>query len=148
MSASPERQLPSLLVGAGALGAAVLMTIGKTSLGVWALLGGVLLSAVYMLWQSARLLSGDTEVAMDLDGARFDPRGLETDLDEEKRSLLTQLKDLERERRIGKLSQEDYDNLSADYRERAKLVLAAIDAELAPKMSDATALLSDDGTSP
>ncbi len=144
MSFLSERNTPSLLVYAGLLGAIVLALLHQVSLGIWALLGGVLLSAVYMLWQSARLLAGDTEVASELGGARFDPRGLETDLDEEKRSLLTQLKDLERERRIGKLSQEDYDLLAADYRERAKQVLAAIDTELSPQMSKAAALLSAD----
>lgn len=141
MNLLSERNAPAGMLAAGALGAVALFASGHASLGVWSLLGGVLLTAVYQLWQSARLLAGDTQVVMELDGARFDPRGLDLDLDEEKRAVLTQLKDLERERRIGKLSEADYTELADDYRERAKHLLAAIDKELAPQMEEAKRLL-------
>lgn len=137
-----EREIPSILLILGTALAGVFFLISRPSIALWALLGGVLLTAVYVLWQSARLLAGEEDVAGDLEDARFDPRGLDTELDEEKRSILTQLKDIERERRIGKLSEEDYASLAAVYRARAKQILAAIDEQLSAHRAEAQQLLS------
>ena len=64
----------------------------------------------------------------------------------EKQALLLALKDLENERESGKLSNADFDELNAQYRTRAREVLRALDAQLAPHRVDAKALLSGVGS--
>jgi hypothetical protein len=59
----------------------------------------------------------------------------------EKHSLLIALRDLEAEREAGKLSQEDFSELSGRYRARAREVLRALDEQLAPHRASAKALL-------
>lgn len=61
----------------------------------------------------------------------------------EKKSLLVALKDLEAERDNGKLSEADFVDLNARYRVRARTVLKALDAQIAPYRDAAKGLLKD-----
>jgi hypothetical protein len=61
----------------------------------------------------------------------------------EKSTLLVALRDLEAERESGKLSQEDFRELNAQYRQRARNVLQQLDGMLAPHRADAKRLLAD-----
>jgi hypothetical protein len=66
----------------------------------------------------------------------------------EKHELLVALKDLESERDGGKLSDADYHELNARYRARAREVLKALDAQLAPHRDAARALLTGSAALP
>ena len=89
-------------------------------LGVFAIVG-VLVS----LWQSIRFASADT--ASELSDVTTQERAALLD---EKNAVLRAIKDLEFERAVGKLSDEDFARLDAKYRSRAKHLLAALDADL------------------
>jgi hypothetical protein len=65
-----------------------------------------------------------------------------TSLLAEKAALLVALKDLEAERDTGKLSETDYNELNVRYRTKARDVLKALDAQLAPHRDAAKALLA------
>jgi hypothetical protein len=60
----------------------------------------------------------------------------------EKQSLLIALKDLEAERDSGKLSNDDFVQLNAQYRSRAVEVLRELDALLAPHRAAAKSLIA------
>src|SRR5262249_49638771 len=59
----------------------------------------------------------------------------------EKQALLVALKDLEAERDAGKLSSDDFRELNAQYRQRARQVLRALDGLLTPHRVEAKSLL-------
>jgi hypothetical protein len=88
--------------------------------------GGLLVLVVWLLWSSLLGLSGDTELTLEEALRLAAPRAEE----EQKRAVLRALKDLEYERRVGKVSQEDYALLSARYREEAKALLVEVDRNL------------------
>jgi hypothetical protein len=58
--------------------------------------------------------------------------GAPSKAEEEKRAVLRALKDLEYERSVGKISPEDYAELSAKYRAEAKRLIQTLDEALAP----------------
>lgn len=64
----------------------------------------------------------------------------------EKQSLLMALKDLEAERDTGKLSEADFVELNARYRARARVVLKALDTQLAPHRDAAKEILKGAAT--
>lgn len=87
-----------------------------------------LAAAVALFWQSARAAfrAGPGVAEEDLVSV-----GRAALLDE-KEATLRALKDLEFERGMGKVSEADYARLEAQYRARARVVLAALDADLGP----------------
>ncbi len=99
-----------------------------------------LVTAIYALWQSLRAAFGpDTAV----DGAMPSLRGSEARraLLLEKSALLSNLKDLEFERDAGKIADDDFARVERRLRDRAKEVMRALDAELAPFRADAESAL-------
>jgi hypothetical protein len=85
---------------------------------------GALIAVIAVFWSSLRTLLGETP----LSGADAYVFGAPPRVEEEeKRSVLRALKDIEFERNVGKISEEDYEQLRLKYRERAKLLLLAID---------------------
>jgi hypothetical protein len=86
-----------------------------------------LLACISFLWSSLRVLLGG-EHELYLEQSKALRRRME--LVDEKDSLLKSLNDLEFEREVGKLSEEDYARLSADFRARAKRALKALDDDL------------------
>jgi hypothetical protein len=95
----------------------------------------MLVLALFAFWQSVRALLGRgvDEVAAAVGGDR-------AALLDEKNALLRALKDLEFERGVGKVSEDDFARLEASYRARAKSVLAALDRDLGPWREKAEAL--------
>jgi hypothetical protein len=81
---------------------------------------------VWLLWTSLLSLSGETELSLEEAVALAAPRVEE----EQKRVVLRALKDLEYERRMGKIAEGDYLVLSARYREEAKALLVKVDRDL------------------
>jgi hypothetical protein len=98
----------------------------------------LLVIAILSIWNSLELLSGDaseaTEEALVLAAPRAE--------DEQKAALLRALKDLDFERSMGKISEEDYEDLKQRYRTKAKHVLQELDKEIGPARAQAEALIS------
>lgn len=101
------------------------------------LAGGMLLGAVLLLWSSLGRLTGDSPLTLEEAVGLGAPSAEE----ERKRSILRALKDLEYERSVGKISEEDFAVLSARYRTEAKALLRALEADLAPRREKAEAKL-------
>ena len=92
------------------------------------LAGGVLLGVVLLFWSSIGRLTGESPLTLE------EAIGLAAPSPEEerKRSILRALKDLEYERSVGKISEEDFAELSNRYRADAKALLKLIDGQSAP----------------
>ena len=115
---APAVVLVALVVGATAgLGPSLLV-----------LAGGMLTGIVLLLWSSIGRLTGESPLTLEEAVGLAAPSPEE----ERKRSILRALKDLEYERSVGKISEDDFAELSARYRTEAKVLLKAIDAESAP----------------
>lgn len=116
--AAPVIVVAALVVGATAgLGPALLV-----------LAGGVLTGVVLLFWSSIGRLTGESPLSLE----EAIGLGAPSPEEERKRSILRALKDLEYERSVGKISEEDFAELSARYRAEAKTLLKLIDAESAP----------------
>jgi hypothetical protein len=99
----------------------------------------VCLGAVFVaLWLSLRALfqsaarSGESSLALSSDRQA---------LLNEKHALLQGLRDLEQERDVGKVSQDDFDAMNARLRSRARVVLKDLDAQVAPFRQQAESLV-------
>lgn len=124
---APVTLVAALIVGATAgLGPALLI-----------LAGGMLLGAVLLLWSSLGRLTGESPLTLE----EAVGLGAPSPEEERKRSILRALKDLEFERSVGKISEEDFAELSTRYRTEAKALLRSLEAELAPRREKAEAKL-------
>jgi hypothetical protein len=114
---------PAVVVTAGCVGATA--GLGPSLL---VLAGGMLLGVVLLFWSSIGRLTGESPLTLE------EAIGLAAPSPEEerKRSILRALKDLEYERSVGKISEQDFAELSGRYRADAKALLKLIDAESAP----------------
>jgi len=130
---SPVLAPAAVFVGAGVLG-----FVRGPGAAVLALAAGALLGAIAGLWGSLRILAGDAPLslheAIDL--------GAPSEMQERKQKILLALKDLQREHSLGKISDEDFKDLSARYRAEAKQLLREMDEDLAPARAKAEALLA------
>lgn len=131
-------------VGLPILTVAAALTLGfLTSIGpaLLALVTGVLLGAIALLWASLRSLVGDAELDPALDEAAAIARAQRGGLrGERKRIALRALKDLEHEHSIGKIDDDDYERLVTHYRAEAKAAMREIDEEIEPFRAKAEAL--------
>lgn len=107
---------------AGVVGA---MTLHGLSIGLLTVAGVMLLATVVLLWSSVQSLTGEAEMTLDEALGLAAPSAEE----ERKRAVLRALKDLEYERGVGKISEEDYAELVARYRADAKALLRALEAQ-------------------
>ncbi|QQR90494.1 MAG: hypothetical protein IPJ88_01750 [Myxococcales bacterium] len=95
-------------------------------------------AVVYALFQSLLVLfSTRRDAASHVANLSEDRAGLLA----EKQALLTGLKDLEFENEVGKISEADFAELNAQYRERAKVVLEALDKDIGPYKEKAEKLI-------
>lgn len=102
------------------------------------LAGGALIAVIAMFWGSLRTLIGETPLSgADAYALGAPPRAEE----EQKRAVLRALKDLEFERSVGKISEEDYRGLVTKYRAEAKRLLQLLDEDAAPGRERAEAML-------
>jgi hypothetical protein len=98
-----------------------------------------LLFAISFIWASLRsLLGGEHELYVEQSVAVRS----RMELLDEKETVLKSLKDLEFEREVGKLSDEDFARLDAEFRKRAKGILRALDDDLKQHREKAHELLS------
>src|SRR5512142_1135866 len=77
---------------------------------------GALAGVIALLWASVQALTGESPITLE-EAMTLGAPSVE---EEQKRSVLRALKDLEFERSVGKISDEDYTELSARYRAEAK----------------------------
>lgn len=133
--AESERRLARLIAIAlplSTVGAA--LAVGASSgiaTGLLVLAGGVVLGAVAAAWASVRTLTGDAPLPHSLEAAEMRLGAADSRV-ARRTMLLRALKDLESERAIGKLSEDDYESVAPRYREELKALLKEIDAELSP----------------
>jgi hypothetical protein len=119
--------LPSLTL-ATALGTGLVLGPAPSIL---VLAAGLLLGVIALFWGSLRVLSGDAPLAPELEALDMAAQGVDA-LASRKKMLLRALKDLEVERGLGKLEDEDYAAVSATYRAELKALLRRIDESLEP----------------
>lgn len=89
---------------------------------------GVLALVIALMWSSVQSLTGGTSLGFE----EALGMGAPSKVEEQKRSVLRALKDLEFERGVGKISPEDYAELSAKYRGEAKRLMQTLDLALSP----------------
>ncbi len=85
--------------------------------------GAVFVAVISLFWSSIRTALGETPLA----GADAFAIGAPRQEEEQKRAVLRALKDLEFERTVGKISEEDHRALVTQYRAQAKTLLRRID---------------------
>jgi len=107
-------------------------------LGILVLAGGVLLGVIFILWHSLQGLTGEAELTLEEALSLAAPSAEE----EEKRSVLRTLKDLEYEKSVGKISDEDHAELVAKYSARAKELIQVVDADMGDARAQVERLLS------
>jgi hypothetical protein len=100
---------------------------------------GALMLVISFAWVSVQSLSGDSPLTLDEALTLGQPSAEE----EQKRSVLRALKDLDYERSVGKISDEDYRELSTRYREEAKRLIERVDESLTPARERAEKLLAE-----
>lgn len=91
------------------------------------LCGLTLLVAIYFVWASFEV--GSEKRKMEFNEALT--FAMPTLAEEQKVAILRALKDLEYEREVGKISEDDYRTVLAEYRERAKASILSADESLA-----------------
>ncbi len=121
----------------GVLAAVVVYFVLGLELAILVLAGTVLLLVVFVLWNSLQALTGETSLSLEEALSLAAP----TTEEEQKRSVLRTLKDLEYERSVGKISEEDYRDLVRTYRARAKELIRTVDEEIGQSREQAERLL-------
>jgi hypothetical protein len=89
---------------------------------------GVLTGVITLMWSSVQSLTGGTSLGFE----EALGMGAPSKVEEQKRAVLRALKDLDFERGVGKISPEDYAELSAKYRAEAKRLMQTLDQALEP----------------
>src|SRR4051812_2170251 len=85
-----------------------------------------LLLVIWLLWSSVQALAGESELTFE-EAFSLGARSAE---EEQKRAVLRALKDLEYERSVGKISEDDFHEYSARYRAEAKRLMQTLDENL------------------
>jgi hypothetical protein len=136
-----------LLARRGASALPWIVLLAATVGGLWhgpafvvlALAAGALIAAIALLWTSLRAAFGETQLTVEDAFALGAPSAEE----EQKRAVLRAIKDLEFERGVGKLADEDYQELMARYRAEAKRLLRNIDEKASPERKRVEGLVAD-----
>jgi len=109
------------------LAAIIAGTLFGVQLVVLTLAAAALLLVIWLLWSSVQALAGESELTFE-EAFSLGARSAE---EEQKRAVLRALKDLEYERSVGKISEDDYHEYSARYRTEAKRLIQSLDENLA-----------------
>ncbi len=107
--------------------AVILGSMYGVQLVVLSLAGGALILVIMLVWGSVQALAGESELTFE----EAFSMGARTAEEEQKRAVLRALKDLEYERSVGKISDEDYQEYSARYRSEAKRLIRNMDESMA-----------------
>jgi hypothetical protein len=102
-------------------------TLYGVQLAVLTLAACALLLVIWLLWSSVQALAGESELTFE-EAFSLGARSAE---EEQKRAVLRALKDLEYERSVGKISEDDYHEYAARYRGEAKRLIQGLEENLA-----------------
>src|SRR3954466_4258397 len=128
MTDSPRMRVPRWAVPLLPLTIAIVLgNLYGVQLVVLTLAAGALLLVIWLLWSSVQALAGESELTFE-EAFSLGARSAE---EEQKRAVLRALKDLEYERSVGKISEDDYHEYSARYRAEAKRLIQSLDENLA-----------------
>lgn len=139
-----NNRLPPLTVVRWAAPAIALLTatlagiLYGVQLVVLVLAGFALLLVIWLLWNSVQALAGESELTFE----EAFSLGARTAEEEQKRAVLRALKDLEYERSVGKISDDDYHEYAARYRAEAKRLIQGLEENLAEGRKQVEAELS------
>ena len=100
----------------------------------------LLAAAVLLFWEALRTTLNPAAPGDDAD---LDEEGVPTDLEALKKAALKGLKDIDFERSIGRLSEEDHKELEQKYRAEARAAMRAMDEGLGQWLPRAEALLDE-----
>jgi hypothetical protein len=120
----PVAPLALLLPLTTVVGAAVAGALVGIEVSLLVVAGGALVSVIVLLWASVQSLTGESPLTLEEALSLGAPSAEE----EQKRAVLRALKDLEFERGVGKITQEDYVELSTRYRAEARRLMHQLDA--------------------
>jgi len=109
------------------LAAIIAGTLYGVQLVVLTLAAAALLLVIWLLWSSVQALAGQSDLTFE-EAFSLGARSAE---EEQKRAVLRALKDLEYERSVGKISDDDYRDYAARYRADAKRLIQSLDENLA-----------------
>ncbi len=136
-TATDEGPSRGVVIGVFAVAACVALGYGGFTYGapgvVLVLAGLALIAVIAAFWSSVRMLIGESR----LSGADAYALGTQHTEFEQKRAVLRALKDLEFERAVGKISEEDYRVLVGRFRAEAKALLQVIDEKSKEKRARA-----------
>jgi hypothetical protein len=107
--------------------AIVLGSLYGVQLVVLTFAAGALILVITLLWSSVQALAGESELSFE-EAFSMGARSAE---EEQKRAVLRALKDLDYERSVGKISEDDYHEYAARYRAEAKRLIRGLDENLA-----------------
>ncbi|HTQ03362.1 MAG TPA: hypothetical protein VMI54_05880 [Polyangiaceae bacterium] len=123
-SGRPGRVLAAVLPAVTIVTALVVGVAVGVEISLLVIAAGALAGVIALLWASVQALTGESPITLEEAMTLGAPSAEE----EQKRSVLRALKDLEFERSVGKISEEDYAELSARYRTEAKRLMQLLDA--------------------
>ncbi|HEY3500990.1 MAG TPA: hypothetical protein VGK73_40130 [Polyangiaceae bacterium] len=139
LSALPPGALRAALPVVTIVGAVVAGVTLGIELAILIVASGALLGVVALLWASVQSLTGESPITLE-EALGLGAPSVE---EEQKRAVLRALKDLEFERSVGKISEEDYAELSARYREDAKRLMQALDQSSEPARARVDKLVAE-----
>jgi ribosomal protein L40E len=134
LPADERRIARGVAIGLPSASVAVAVVVGLVlgvPMAVLVLAAGALLGVIALLWASLRVLSGDAPLPPELEALDAAAHGVDA-LAGRKKMLLRAIKDLDNERALGKLEDEDYEQVASSYRNDLKDVMRKIDASLEP----------------
>jgi hypothetical protein len=125
-----------LVVVVGAIAGGNVFGLG---VGLLIVAGGAVTGSIWLIWSSLQGLVGAAPLTLD-EALSLGAASVE---EEQKRSVLRALKDLEYEREVGKINEADYKSLALHYRNEAKRLLQVVDRDLEPERQRAERLLEE-----
>jgi hypothetical protein len=127
--------LSSIALALTTIGAATVYSIwGYASLLLF-LAAAVLCLVIVLMWASLQHMGEGDEMSFEEALSFAAPSATE----EQKRAVLRTLKDLEYELHVGKISREDFDEVSKEVRKKAKFLIAQQDEDLEERLKKAEA---------
>ncbi|MEO8900276.1 MAG: zinc ribbon domain-containing protein [Polyangiaceae bacterium] len=128
MNDSPRMRVPRWALPLLSLTVAIVLgNLYGVQLVVLTFAASALLLVIWLLWSSVQALAGESELTFE-EAFSLGARSAE---EEQKRAVLRALKDLEYERSVGKISEDDFHEYSARYRAEAKRLMQTLDENLA-----------------
>jgi hypothetical protein len=120
----PAIPLAVLLPATTVLSAVVAGVLVGIEVSLLVIAGGALVGVIALFWASVQSLTGESPITLEEALSLGAPSAEE----EQKRAVLRALKDLEFERSVGKITQEDYVELSNRYRAEARRLMHLLDS--------------------